>query len=247
MVAEGQGGLMDVAVDPEYAENGWIYLAYSHALPKREGKGRPLTMTRLVRGHIRENAWVDQEVLYEAAPEFYGSTRHHYGCRIVFDPEGYLYFSVGERGIGRHAQDLSRPTGKVHRIHRDGSIPKGNPFVGVEAALPTIFTYGNRNPQGLAVHPQTGRVRESEHGPMGGDGPSPCSDGRTGGGPVRWRGQIVSEGSWSPREWPGNPRSGSLPRRKHKLFRSRVAFSSFDELVRGRAPRLSLRDHGVIP
>ena len=164
VVAEGQGGLMDVAVDPEYAENGWIYLAYSHALPKREGNGRPLTMTRLVRGHIRGNAWTDQQVVFEAAQEFYGSTRHHYGCRIVFDREGYLYFSVGERGIGHHAQDLSRPTGKVHRIHRDGSIPKENPFVGVEAALPTIFTFGNRNPQGLAVHPQTGRVWESEHG-----------------------------------------------------------------------------------
>lgn len=198
VVAEGQGGLMDVAVDPEYAENGWIYLAYSHALPKREGKGRPLTMTRLVRGHIRENAWVDQQVLYEAAPAFYGSTRHHYGCRIVFDPEGYLYFSVGERGIGRHAQDLSRPTGKVHRIHRDGSIPKGNPFVGVEAALPTIFTYGNRNPQGLAVHPQTGRIWESEHGPMGGDELNRLSPGRNYGWPEvtfgrNYDGNIISE------------------------------------------------------
>lgn len=198
VLAEGQGGLMDVAVDPEYAENGWIYLAYSHALANSEGRRRPLAMTRLVRGHIRENAWTDQQVLYEAAEEFYGSTRHHYGCRIVFDPEGYLYFSVGERGIGDHAQDLGRPTGKVHRIHRDGSVPKGNPFVGMDAALPTIFTFGNRNPQGLAVHPRTGRIWESEHGPMGGDELNLLSAGRNYGWPEvsfgrNYDGNIISE------------------------------------------------------
>ena len=126
-------------------------------------------MTRIVRGHIKENAWVDEQVVYEAPPQSYRTTRHHYGCRIVFDPQGYLYFGIGERGIDADAQDLGRPNGKIHRIHRDGTIPKDNPFVGRQGTLASIFSYGHRNPQGLAVHPQTGRVWETEHGPMGGD------------------------------------------------------------------------------
>lgn len=166
--AEGQGGLMDVAVDPDYAENGWIYLAYSHALETEDGK-TPATMTRIVRGKIVDNAWSDQEVIFEADPDHYLKSRHHYGCRIVFDPEGHLYFSIGERGFQDHAQDLGLPNGKVHRINRDGSIPEDNPFVDQDGALPSIFTYGNRNAQGLATHPDTGAIWETEHGPMGGD------------------------------------------------------------------------------
>lgn len=166
---EGQGGLLDVAVDPRHAENGWVYLAYSHQREEDAGRRRSGAMTRLVRGKIRANRWVDQQVVYEAPHDLYLATRHHYGCRIVFDPQGYLYFSIGERGSGKHAQDLGRPNGKVHRIYPDGSIPKDNPFVGHQGALPTIYTYGNRNPQGLAIHPTTGRLWESEHGPMGGD------------------------------------------------------------------------------
>ena len=166
---QGQGGLMDVAVDPEYNENGWIYLAYSHALTDTAGAGRPPAMTRLVRGRLKNNAWADQQVIYEAPHETYGRTRHHYGCRIAFDPAGYLYFPVGDRGIPRYAQDLSHPGGKIHRIHRDGRIPADNPFLETESALPTVFSFGQRNPQGLAVHPVTGALWESEHGPMGGD------------------------------------------------------------------------------
>lgn len=165
---EGQGGLLDVAADPNYAQNGWVYLAYSHAL-EETGRGRPGAMTRIVRGRIKGHAWVDEQVVYEAPHASYRTTRHHYGCRIVFDPQGYLYFGIGDRGAGTDAQDLSRPNGKIHRIHRDGRIPKDNPFVDRDGALPTIFSYGHRNPQGLAVHPRTGRIWETEHGPMGGD------------------------------------------------------------------------------
>ena len=165
---EGQGGLLDVSVDPNYAETGWIYLSYSHPLTAAQGERQP-AMTRIVRGKLRNHRWVDQEVIYEAPHDSYLTTRQHYGSRIVFDPEGYLYFSIGERGIATHAQDIGRPNGKIHRIHKDGSIPSDNPFVGKDDALPTIFTYGNRNPQGLAIHPDTGRVWETEHGPMGGD------------------------------------------------------------------------------
>lgn len=164
---EGQGGLLDVAVDPEYSENKWIYLAYSHAL---ENQGnRPPAMTRIVRGHIKNNAWVDQQIVFEAKHEHYRTTRHHYGCRIVFDPDGYLYFAIGERGIQDHAQDVTLPNGKSFRINRDGSIPQDNPFVNTKDAYPSIFTYGNRNIQGMAVHPETGEVWATEHGPMGGD------------------------------------------------------------------------------
>ncbi len=165
---EGQGGLLDVALDPGFATNGWVYLSYSHELPS-DGSGRPLAMTRLVRGHIRDNAWTNEQVVFEAPRETYSRTRHHYGSRTVFDPAGHLYLSIGERGRASQAQDLSLPNGKVHRLWSDGSIPEDNPFVNREGAMPSIFTYGNRNPQGLAVDPASGCVWEAEHGPMGGD------------------------------------------------------------------------------
>lgn len=169
VLGEGQGGLLDVAVDPDYAKEGWVYLAYSHALAQGAGPGGIVSMTRIVRGRIKDHAWVDEQAVYEAPHASYRTTRHHYGCRIVFDPQGYLYFGIGDRGVGADAQDLGRPNGKIHRIHRDGRVPKDNPFVNRQGALPTIFSYGHRNPQGLAVHPETGRVWETEHGPMGGD------------------------------------------------------------------------------
>ncbi|MDB4584191.1 PQQ-dependent sugar dehydrogenase [Draconibacterium sp.] len=166
---EGQGGLMDVAIDPVYVHNGWIYLAYSHEIENTTGEKRPPAMTRIVRGKIENNTWTDQEVLFEAPHELYSTTRHHYGCRIVFDPWGYLYFSVGERGAGYQAQDITRPNGKVHRIHKDGTIPANNPFLADEASMKSIFSYGNRNIQGMAIHPETGQLWATEHGPMGGD------------------------------------------------------------------------------
>jgi glucose/arabinose dehydrogenase len=181
---EGQGGLMDVAFDPDYSSNGWIYLAYSHEVEKKSDDRRSPAMTRIVRGRINNNTWESQQVIYEAPHETYRGTRHHYGCRIVFDPQGYLYFGIGDRGAGDHAQDLSKPNGKIHRIFRDGSIPRDNPFYGHEGALSTIYAYGNRNPQGLAVHPETGRLWETEHGPLGGDELNLISAGLNYGWPV---------------------------------------------------------------
>lgn len=171
-----QGGLLDVAVDPEYDRNGWIYLSYAHGLPAAAGEKAP-AMTRVVRGRIRNHTWQDQEVLFEAPHDTYRPTRHHFGSRIVFDPQGRLYVSIGDRGdwplypdsVMMQAQQLDRPNGKIHRLHRDGSIPNENPFVGRDEALPSIYTLGHRNPQGLAVHPETGRVWALEHGPRGGD------------------------------------------------------------------------------
>jgi glucose/arabinose dehydrogenase len=195
---EGQGGLLDVAVDPNVAQNGWIYLAYSHALKVASGQNRPPAMTRIVRGRLKDHDWVDEQVIYEAPHETYRTTRHHYGCRIVFDPAGYLHFGIGDRGAQEQAQDLSRPNGKMHRIHRDGRVPKDNPFVDRAGALPTIYSYGHRNPQGLAVHPVTGRVWDTEHGPMGGDELNLIGKGLNYGWPVvtyglNYNGTVISK------------------------------------------------------
>lgn len=169
--AWGQGGLLDVAVDPDYDREPWIYLAFSHGHGKVMENGEELVpmMTSIVRGKLVGNAWSNQEILFEAPHETYKTARWHFGSRIVFDPEGYLYFSIGDRGTSEDAQDISKPNGKIHRIHRDGRIPKTNPFYGRPGAVKSIYSYGHRNPQGLAVHPETGQVWETEHGPLGGD------------------------------------------------------------------------------
>lgn len=169
-----QGGLLDVAVDPDYDRTGWIYLSYAHGLAVDGDAQRP-AMIRVVRGRIRNGTWMDQQVVFEAPHATYRTTRFQFGSRIAFDPHGHLYVSIGDRGAWPvdtttiFAQDLSRPGGKIHRVYRDGSIPPDNPFVGREDALASIYTYGHRNPQGLATHPQTGEVWALEHGPRGGD------------------------------------------------------------------------------
>jgi glucose/arabinose dehydrogenase len=167
---EGQGGLMDVAVDPNYDENGYIYLAYSHELKKSsEANERSPAMTRIVRGQIMGNQWINQQLIFEAPQDTYLTTRHHYGCRIVFDHDGFLYFSIGERGAQDMAQDVTKPNGKVHRIMKNGDIPIDNPFVRNPDAIKSIYSFGNRNPQGLAIHPVSGELWATEHGPFGGD------------------------------------------------------------------------------
>jgi glucose/arabinose dehydrogenase len=160
--SRGQGGLLDVALDPEYDRNGWVYLSFSH-----EVNGD--AMTKLVRGKISDYKWTAEQVLFEAPYNLYIGTRHHYGSRTVFDRDGYLYFSIGDRGRREMAQNLFKPNGKIHRINRDGSIPDDNPFIGIENSIKSIYCYGNRNPQGLAIHPVTGELWETEHGQKGGD------------------------------------------------------------------------------
>ncbi|MDI1248586.1 MAG: PQQ-dependent sugar dehydrogenase [Lacunisphaera sp.] len=179
----GQGGLMEVAVHPQYAENGWIYLAYSD--PAKDEAGKEVSLTTLVRGRIQDGTWTDQQTIWKAPLEFYrpgGGV--HYGCRIAFDGKGYLYFSHGERGRQQEAQELRRPNGKVHRIHDDGRIPADNPFVNAPGAFPSIWTYGNRNPQGLDFDPRTGLLWSTEHGPRGGDELNLIRGGRNYGWPV---------------------------------------------------------------
>jgi len=163
----GQGGLLEVALHPEYGKNGWVYLAYSEkSNPSHLAK--PGGMTTVVRGRIKGNRWVDQEVIFRVPPKYHTSRGVHFGTRFVFE-DGYLFFSIGDRGRKEMAQDIKLPNGKVHRIHDDGRIPSDNPFAGESGAYESIWTYGNRNPQGLAMHPVTGELWESEHGPRGGD------------------------------------------------------------------------------
>ncbi len=194
---EGQGGLLDVAVDPDFDENGWVYLAFSHVLEK-QGNDRPLAMTKLVRGKIEDNTWTNEEVIFEAPHETYRTTRHHYGCRIVFDPWGYLYFAIGERGYQDQAQDFTLPNGKVHRIYPDGTVPADNPWYNEEGSIKSLYSLGNRNIQGMAIHPVTGQLWTTEHGPMGGDELNRIEAGKNYGWPVityglNYNGTIVSE------------------------------------------------------
>lgn len=184
VVVEGQGGMLDVAVDPDYAENGWVYLAYSHGHAPADNAGPVPSMTRIVRGQVEDGAWTNEQVVYEAPRDSYVTGRVHFGCRIVFDGDGHLYFSIGDRGSQDMAQDLGVPNGKVHRVHRDGSIPRDNPFVNTPGALPTIYSYGNRNPQGMAWHDGDGVLWANEHGPMGGDELNAIRAGKNYGWPV---------------------------------------------------------------
>ncbi|MGH8248866.1 MAG: PQQ-dependent sugar dehydrogenase, partial [Gammaproteobacteria bacterium] len=137
------GGLFDVEVHPKYGQNGWIYLSYAEPGPN------DTSMTAIVRGRIKDNTWVDQQFLFHAPPELYTASNIHYGSRFIFDRQGRLFYSLGDRGNIDDAQDLSNPAGKVHRINDDGSIPKDNPFANHPGALPSIWSYGHRNPQGL--------------------------------------------------------------------------------------------------
>ena len=171
------GGLLDVALHPDYRRNGWIYLSYTEVRPgvtPAPGSDvapniAPPTMTVLVRGRIRNHRWVDNQVIFRAPSELYTTTSDHYGSRFLFDGKGHLFYSLGERHNMANAQDLSVPMGKIHRVNDDGTAPGDNPLVGTPGALPTIWSYGHRNPEGLAFDPLTGLLWESEHGPTGGD------------------------------------------------------------------------------
>ena len=159
----GQGGLLDIAVHPDYKNNGWIYFTY--ASPEGEGEGGN---TAIARAKIDGTKLTDVEVLYKAGPNT--TKGQHFGSRIAFDKDGYLYFSAGERGArDENPQDITRDNGKVYRLNDDGSIPQDNPFVGKENAKKAIYSYGHRNPQGMILNPETGEIWVHEHGPQGGD------------------------------------------------------------------------------
>lgn len=163
--AKGQGGLLDLCLHPDYAENGWIYFAYSALNPEM---GKSMSNTAIMRAKLDGNKLVDQQVIFTGDP--FTDRSHHYGCKLAFDDKGHLFFGIGDRG--QHfdfPQKLDNSNGKMHRINDDGTIPNDNPFVNTKGAIASIYSYGHRNPQGTSIHPQTGELWVSEHGPRGGD------------------------------------------------------------------------------
>jgi glucose/arabinose dehydrogenase len=176
--AQGQGGLLDIMLHPDYDSNGWIYITYSSTQGMEDGAN-----TAIMRAKLDNNALVQSQVLYKASPN---TTRgQHYGSRIAFDGDGYLYFSVGDRGNRDvNPQDLSRDAGKIYRLNDDGSVPSDNPFVDQEGAIDAVYSYGHRNPQGMNTHPETGRIWAHEHGPRGGDELNYIEAGKNYGWPV---------------------------------------------------------------
>lgn len=177
ILAQRQGGLLDVRVHPNYSENGWIYLAYSFS----EGGN---ASTKVVRAKLDGNALTDMETIYKADPN--SNRGVHYGGRLEFDNDGYLFFSIGDRGYRDDLpQDLSKDGGKIYRLMDDGSIPADNPFVGSEDdSVPATYSYGHRNPQGMAMNPATGMIWTHEHGPRGGDELNIIYPGRNYGWPI---------------------------------------------------------------
>ncbi|WP_416561218.1 PQQ-dependent sugar dehydrogenase [Limnohabitans sp. yimb22184] len=160
ILERGQGGLFDVVLHPQYAQNGWIYWAYNAPGPGGWG-------TALARGKLQGQRMTEVQVLFSMQPKTRSS--QHFGGRIVFDKAGTLYLTLGDRGDKDRAQKLDDHAGSVIRLHDDGRVPADNPFTQRAGALPEKWTLGNRNMQGAALHPQTGELWTHEHGPQGGD------------------------------------------------------------------------------
>ena len=173
--AAGQGGLFDVAIHPDYAVNGWIYWAYNE--PGAGGWG-----TALARGKLQGTQMTSVEILFSMRPK--SRKNQHFGGRIVFDTRGFVYLTLGDRGDRDRAQKMDDHAGSVIRLHEDGRVPEDNPFVRLKGALPEKWTLGNRNIQGAALHPQTGKLWTHEHGPQGGDEVNLMSAGKNYGWPV---------------------------------------------------------------
>lgn len=178
--ARGQGGLLDVVLDPDFGRNRLVYLSYSE--PGEGGNS-----TAVARGALSDDArsLLGVRVIFSQKPKVQSTL--HFGSRLVFDRQGNLFVTLGERSYERfrtQAQDLGSHLGKVVRIRPDGSVPPDNPFVNRQGALPEIWSYGHRNPQGAALHPETGALWESEHGPRGGDEVNIVLPGRNYGWPV---------------------------------------------------------------
>ena len=187
--ARNQGGLLDICLHPNFAQNNLVYLSYS-------GEGDGGAATVLARGEFRNNALVNVRPIFEALPRASGGL--HFGSRIVFDRAGLLYVTCGERYQMQRAQKLDDLGGKVVRLRDDGSVPPDNPFVGRAGARPEIFTYGHRNPQGMTIHPNTGRIWLCEHGPRGGDELNLLKAGANYGWPLATHGIDYSGATISP-------------------------------------------------
>jgi aldose sugar dehydrogenase len=240
---EQDGGLFDVEVHPDYARNGWIYLSYAEGGPDKS------SMTVIIRGRVQGHTWVDQETIYRAPPDLYFASNIHYGSRFRFDRGGHLFYSIGDRGRERDAQELVSPFGKIHRVLDDGRAVTDNPFVKRAAAVATIWSYGHRNPQGLAFHPVTGKLWATEHGPRDGDELNRIEPGRNYGWPtitngIHWGATTVGptshEGMEQPIVWwtPAIAPAGiefytgdRFPNWKHDLFVTGLVGQALRRLV----------------
>jgi len=172
----GQGGLLDIQLHPDYAKNGWIYITYAKPDGTKGGG------TTVIRAKLKGNTLTNIEQLFNAQPS--SPSGAHFGSRIVFDGNGYIFFSCGERGKMENAQDLTNHLGKIMRLHDDGRVPTDNPFVNTAGAKPEIWSYGHRNPQGLYYDKTTGTLWDDEHGPKGGDELNKVEKGKNYGWPV---------------------------------------------------------------
>lgn len=174
----GQGGLLDIELHPDFDSNRWVYFTFS----SNEGEGSG-AMTALSRAQWNGTGFDNHTVLYKGSPNT--GAGQHFGSRIAFDNDGYVYFSIGDRGNrDNNPQDITRDGGKVYRLHDDGRIPADNPFVGVSGAKEAVYSYGHRNPQGMARNPATGDIWAHEHGPQGGDEVNIIGAGKNYGWPV---------------------------------------------------------------
>jgi glucose/arabinose dehydrogenase len=160
ITVHGQGGLLDVALHPRFAENNLVYLSYA-------ARGEGGVGTEVARGRLAGSRLEDVLVVFRQQPK--GSSGNHFGSRLVFDREGFLYITLGDRGEKERAQKSDDHAGSVIRLHDDGRVPKDNPFVGKSGWKPEKYTLGNRNIQGAALHPRSGLLWTHEHGPQGGD------------------------------------------------------------------------------
>jgi glucose/arabinose dehydrogenase len=194
--AVGQGGLLDVAVDPDFARNQRIYLSFS------EPRGDGLNGTSVVSARLGTAGLADARVIFRLQPALAGG--HHFGSRLVFGRDGTLFVTLGDRGRGRDkVQQLDNHIGKVVRIDTDGNAPADNPFRGQPGALPEIWSLGHRNIQGAALHPVTGELWTTEHGPRGGDELNRTLAGRNYGWPLvsygtEYSGKPVGDGAVAP-------------------------------------------------
>lgn len=184
-----QGGLLEVVLHPDYANNAWVYLSYSDPA---DG----VAMTRVVRGKIKNGLWLEQQDVFVAPKRFYTDRPWHFGSRMAFLGDK-LYLTVGERTESKLAQDLNYPNGKIFRLNDDGAIPSDNPFVDKKDSFLGIWSYGHRNQQGLAVDPRNGDLWSSEHGPRGGDELNLVEKGKNYGWPVITYGMNYDGTPWT--------------------------------------------------
>lgn len=191
--AKGQGGLLDVVLSPDFKQDRTVYLSYAEGGGAGDKAG-----TAVGRGQLSEDLKTlkDFKVIFRQEPKL--SVGNHFGSRLVFDRDGYLFITLGENNDRPTAQDLDKLQGKVVRIYPDGKVPDDNPFVGQSGVRPEIWSYGQRNPQGAALNPWTGVLWENEHGPRGGDEINIIERGKNYGWPlathgINYSGQPIPE------------------------------------------------------